>query len=74
MRTIPSGAETDMEAIIPNYNNLSFNLITAVDWMPLCLTVTAMRSEGWIYKESKRKCVGGDQTKETLGVEDGDRD
>lgn len=35
-----------------------------VDWISLRLTVTAMRSEGWIDKESKRKCVGGNQERE----------
>lgn len=47
VRTIQSWTETDMETIILNYNNLWFNLNTMVDWIPLRLTITAMRSEGW---------------------------
>lgn len=56
--------ETDMETIILNYNNLWFNLNTMVDWIPLRLTITAMRSEGWIHQKLNRKCVGGNQGKE----------
>lgn len=34
-----------------------------VDWIPLRLTITAMRSEGWIHQKLNRKCVGGNQGK-----------
>lgn len=64
MRTIQSWTEIDMETIILNYNNLWFNLNTMVDWIPLRLTITAMRSDGWIHQKLNRKCVGGNHGKE----------
>ena len=50
----------DMETITPNYYNARFNLKAMVDWIPLRLTVTMVRSEEWIDPESKGNCVGAE--------------
>jgi len=60
MKTIQSCTAADMETITPNYYNARFNLKAMVDWIPLRLTVTMVRSEEWIDPESKGNCVGAE--------------
>jgi len=68
---VRSRSEADMETIILNYDNLRYNLNTTVDWSPLRLIRTAVRS---VTQDGRRHRVKSPRKRQTWTQKKGERE